>query len=87
MQRVDPAHGMAHLLGQHIGGRLWVGRIRRRRHVCHDRNQQRRRRVAGIDICGKATSRLGHIGTMERARHRDLHGATARLFYQDVERL
>ena len=41
--------------------------------------------MTGLDICRKATGRLGHIGAMECTRHRDLHGATASLFYQDVE--
>ena len=43
--------------------------------------------MTGIDICSKATGRLGHIGAMECTRHRDLHGTTASLFYQDVEGL
>ena len=43
--------------------------------------------MTGLDICSKATCRLGHIGAMECTRHRDLHSATASLFYQDVEGL
>ena len=81
MQRVDPAHGMAHLVGQDIRCRSRVRRIGRRRHVCHDRNQQRRRRVAGLDIRRQPLSRLCHIGAMECTRHRDFHSAAASLFY------
>ncbi len=60
---------------------------RRRCHICQNRNEQRGRRVTGLNICGKATGRLGHIGAMKCTRHRDLHGAAASLFYEDVEGL